>query len=221
MVSFAFVHFSWDPEVQRKELHEKLKTEYLEEFKKLQAAELSLLENRLGRTSLKVTQMYVSQKARMKVSRAREAQAVDKALEEAQEFLSLLQRYKQYLQEEINMREDEDQRRAAALLKDSQSGVASQRMSGSASRPFISFSTRNGEALFMEPTRIVTYEGESAIVPQSEIRRKAYEPEIYPPTECHVTKFLVEEWLHAALLKAQRLPMASFEDLEWSLDWVW
>lgn len=99
---------------------------------------------------------------------------------------------------------DHESQLAHSILKDSEKQKEARKVMGSG--PPIKFITEGDPAtatLLVNPCCVILPCGKCGVV--SEVRaHDAYETSVFAPTECHVTKFLLEEWLHEALLKMEK-----------------
>ena len=97
MLQNTFIHLRWEPEVQMQELQAKLKKTLHEEVRQAWKKEEAELKIDLRKTALRVTQMYVAQRAQAQTRQL--GQDEKQALTDALEYQRLLSENKALLQD--------------------------------------------------------------------------------------------------------------------------
>ena len=100
----TFIHLRWEPEVQMQELQAKLKKTLHEEVRQAWKKEEAELKIDLRKTALRVTQMYVAQRAQAQTRQARQLNQDQKqALTDALEYQRVLSENKAHLQDSVRL----------------------------------------------------------------------------------------------------------------------
>lgn len=195
----TFIHLRWEPEVQMQELQAKLKKTLHEEVRQAWKKEEAELKIDLRKTALRVTQMYVAQRAQAQTRQL--GQDEKQALTDALEYQRLLSENKALLQDELQRRMADDLPKVNSLLEDERKQLEARKVMGQPPK-FIVANGNPENPLLVNPQRIMTHEGRSTVVSGDLVANHpgiVYEREVFPPSECHVATFLLLEWLHQAL----------------------
>lgn len=202
----TFIHLRWEPEVQMQELQAKLKKTLHEEVRQAWKKEEAELKIDLRKTALRVTQMYVAQRAQAQTRQARQLNQDQKqALTDALEYQLVLSENKAHLQDELQMRMADDLPKVNSLLEDEGEQLEARKVMGQPPKFIVANGNPEGP-LLVNPQRIMTHQGKSSVVSGDLVANYpgiVYEREVFPPSECHVATFLLVEWLHQALLKME------------------